>query len=130
MVIVWEPWSDSALELWKMGGEPSYWLTVDGRTEFNGECLPMGTEASILSWIAERYEIVGELSLFSPRTEMMIFLGTGTYQRRSLTVKRFLVVVNGIEKMFVLHEIIPPERQLGLRRDAFGTKQERGGNSK
>ena len=41
-----------------------YKCVVDGRDEFRGERLPVGTEEEILAWINARYKICGKIWLF------------------------------------------------------------------
>ncbi len=95
-----------------------YKCVVDGRDEFRGERLPVGTEEEILAWIKARYKICGELWLaptnyigdtnYIPRRHGWIFHSFSPHWFLSSTwdpphvIKRYLVEVAEAEKVFVL----------------------------
>ena len=96
-----------------------YRCLVDGREEFRGEILPVGTEDDVLVWIKARYKVLGQLfavDMDSPRGHVIFELGPSlgwdvdTWVRAP-AARRYLVEVEGDEKMFVLRPI--PEGLLG-----------------
>lgn len=89
-----------------------YQLVVDGCDTYRGERLPFGTEVELLKWMAARYQVMGELSLSRPKVEFQrciyvyIFDPSGDFWCRPCSsIKRYLVLVDGEEKMFVLREV-------------------------
>ena len=94
-----------------------YKCIVDGRDEFRGERLPVGTEEEILAWIKARYKIRGELWLFDmsyigdmnyiPSRQGWIFYCSSPWFGYAKwnpphVIKRYLVEVAEAEKVFVL----------------------------
>ena len=89
-----------------------YRCIVDGRDEFRGERLPVGTEEEIVAWIKARYKILGELWCFNREDTCQshnviyesrispLWFAAGTWNPPHVT-KRYLVEVEG-EKVFVL----------------------------
>jgi hypothetical protein len=98
-----------------------YSCRVDGQDEYLGESLPTGTQSEILAWIAARYKVLGELYVISPdfynRSSIGHLVDPDMWETVTMT-KRYLVEVDGVEKMFVLeplHEDLlgwHPERAL------------------
>ena len=98
-----------------------YCCRVDGLSEYLGESLPTGTQSEILAWIAARYKVLGELYVISPdfynRSSIGHLVDPDMWETVTMT-KRYLVEVDGVEKMFVLeplHEDLlswHPERAL------------------
>ena len=90
-----------------------YRCIVDGCDEFRCERLPVGTEEEIIAWITVRYKILGELCLVSkenacPRHNLIfesgispLWFDAGTLHPPHVA-KRYLVEVEGMEKVFVL----------------------------
>lgn len=89
-----------------------YRCVVDGRGEFMGETLPVGTQERILAWIKARYKVLGEIFvvgsedlgprfIFSLRSPMF---SDETFFPCQQTV-RYLVEVEGVERMFVLRPV-------------------------
>ena len=96
-MIIYNPYENLAKQL----AEQRYRCVVDGEDIFSGEQLPIGTRDQILSWLNDRYRVVGELYLGSH--DRFIWL-CGYWVRRP-TELRYLVVVQGAEKLFTLHPI-------------------------
>ncbi|MBO7654731.1 MAG: hypothetical protein J6U40_07390 [Kiritimatiellae bacterium] len=93
-----------------------YRCVVDGNGEFRGEPLPTGTEDEILTWIKARYKVLGELYAVNGDwrygcigiINLMIdpsLWGDFRPEKPTPVTKRYLVEVEGVEKMFVLHPI-------------------------
>ena len=84
----------------------NYQCTVDGHAEFRGEVLPAGTEESILAWIKARYKVIGEVSVSNadPWTRYINFtrIVDPSYCYYETEAKRYLVEVEGVEKLFKL----------------------------
>lgn len=88
-----------------------YRCVVDGKDQFNGETLPTGTEEEILAWITARYKVLGEVFVinrgcygYSGIIHLMIdpsLWGEFGIQTSKPDIKRYLVEVDGVEKMFV-----------------------------
>ena len=82
-----------------------YSCRVDGQDEYLGESLPTGTQAEILAWIAARYKVLGELYVISPdfynRSSLGHLVDPDMWELVT-TPLRYLVEVDGVEKMFVL----------------------------
>ena len=94
-----------------------YRCSVDGCQEFRGEILPIGTEENVLAWIKARYKVVGELLLLDmdiPRYNI-VFSACGDPESLSFSpmVKRYLVEVDGKEKVFTLTPL-PAQKPYGL----------------
>ena len=85
-----------------------YCCRVDGQAEYLGESLPRGTQAEILAWIAARYKVLGELYVISPdfynRSFIWHLVNPEMWELVPMT-KRYLVEVDGVEKMFVLEPL-------------------------
>ena len=111
MLTIHDPVSGFFSSLVAMGHR--YRCIVDGRDEFRGERLPVGTEEEIVAWIRSRYKILGELWLFNKedirpshnivyeRDISPLWFETGTWHPPHVT-KRYLVEVGEAEKVFVL----------------------------
>ena len=84
----------------------SYQCTVDGHAEFRGEVLPAGTEESILAWIRARYKVIGEVCVVDvgPWRRHIIYtrIFDPSYWHYKPEPKRYLVEVEGVEKIFKL----------------------------
>ena len=85
-----------------------YRCLVDGQGKFRGEPLPSGTQAEVLAWINARYKVLGELYVFghdqfiSPF--IMLLISPEMWERVPST-RRYLVEVDGVEKVFALEPI-------------------------
>ena len=84
-----------------------YQCTVDGHAEFHGEVLPAGTEESILAWIKARYKVIGEVHVGNAdpwRRNIIIYtrIFDPSYCYYETVAKRYLVEVEGVEKIFKL----------------------------
>jgi hypothetical protein len=105
-MIVWDPVDRLVSTL--ASCRQRYRCRVDGQDEYLGELLPSGTQAEVLAWIEARYKVLGELyfvshDLFnSPFIKLLI---SPEMWEIVPTTKRYLVEVEGIEKMFVLEPI-------------------------
>lgn len=102
-----------------------YRCLVDGRDEFGGERLPVGTKEEVLSWIKDRFKLVDEFWFedgveFSevevqPISQLIYFccnplaLESKSWLPESF-VLRYRVDVGGAEKIFVLNPM--PEKLL------------------
>ena len=93
-MIIWNP-PDRLASLVEMlaSCRQRYRCLVDGQDEYLGEPLPSGTQAEVLEWIEARYEAL-RWYLMSPEMSEIV-----------PTTKRYLVQVDGVEKMFVLEPI-------------------------
>ena len=85
-----------------------YRCRVDGQDEYRGESLPSGTQSEVLAWIKARYKVLGELYVVSldhfNSSFVMLFTSPEMWEIVP-TTRRYLVEVEGIEKMFVLEPI-------------------------
>ena len=111
MLTIHDPGSGFVASL--LARDHRYRCIVDGRDEFRGERLPVGTEEDIVAWIKARYKILGELWCFNredtcPSHNVIyesrispLWFAAGTWNPPHVT-KRYLVEVEGMEKMFVL----------------------------
>jgi hypothetical protein len=94
-----------------------YQCSVDEGKEFHGEILPIGTEENVLAWIKARYKVVGELLLIDmdiPRYNIVFSAYADPESSLpSSIVKRYLVEVDGKEKVFVLTPL-PDQKPYGL----------------
>ena len=101
---------ESFLRRWslvdQLGLARRYQCTVDGHAEFRGEVLPAGTEESILAWIKARYKVIGEVSVSNadPWTRYINLtrIVDPSHWYYETEVKRYLVEVEGVEKLFKL----------------------------
>lgn len=88
-----------------------YRCTIDGRAEFDGVILPVGTEQEIIDWFNARYEVVGELFVFnrdhccSPSFVSLRISHPldGFVRYPSHETKRYLIKVGDAERVLVLH---------------------------
>jgi hypothetical protein len=103
-----------------------YRCQVDGRDEFQGEKLPVGTKKEVLSWIKDRFKLVDEFGFIDgvefsevevqPISQHIIYFCCNPLALQSKSwlpepfVLRYRVDVGGAEKIFVLNPI--PERFL------------------
>ena len=105
-MIVWDPVDRlvSRLASWRQ----RYRCRVDGQDECLGESLPTGTQAEILAWIEVRYKVLGELYVVNPdlsnRSFVWLLVSPDMWEIVPAAV-RYLVEVEGVEKMFVLEPI-------------------------
>ena len=89
-----------------------YRCLVDGRDEFRGEPLPVGTKTQVLSWIKVRYKVVGDLFVvthgYPQGRSHCIYYSFDPYLQQiepwlpRSSVIRYLVEADGVERMFVL----------------------------
>ena len=91
----------------QLGLARCYQCTVDGHGEFRGEVLPVGTVESILIWIRARYKVIGEVSVSdcnaAPWTRYIFTrIVDPSHWYYETEVKRYLVEVEGVEKLFKL----------------------------
>ena len=108
-MIIWNP-PDRLASLVEMlaSCRQRYRCLVDGQDEYLGEPLPSGTQAEVLEWIEARYEVLGELYVISHdvyNNSLRWYLMSPEMSEIVPTTKRYLVEVEGIEKMFVLEPI-------------------------
>ncbi|MBR4654379.1 MAG: hypothetical protein IKO72_13545 [Kiritimatiellae bacterium] len=85
-----------------------YHCLVDGQVEYRGESLPTGTQAEILAWISARYKVLGELWVVRHdrfRIRYIMHFTSPEMWEYVPTTKRYLVEVEGVEKVFVLEPI-------------------------
>jgi hypothetical protein len=98
-----------------------YRCQVDGRDEFQGEKLPVGTKEEVLSWIKDRFKLVDEFGFvdgveFSeveaqPIPQYIIYFCCNPLALESKSwlaepfVLRYRVDVGGAEKIFILEPI-------------------------
>ena len=103
-----------------------YRCQVDGRDEFQGEKLPVGTKEEVLSWIKDRFKLVDEFGFvdgveFSeaepqPISQYIIYFCCNPLALQSKSwlpepfVLRYRVDVGGAEKIFILDPM--PEKLL------------------
>lgn len=92
-----------------------YRCVVDGRGELCGERIPVGTEEDILAWVKARYKVLGEICVVN-KDDIGVCQGCNIiYElcvpslwpdaatwRPPHVDKRYLVEVEGVEKVFVL----------------------------
>ena len=105
-MIVWDPVDRLVSRL--ASTRQRYRCRVDGQDEYLGESLPDGTQAEILAWIEVRYKVLGELYVVNPdlpnRSFIWLLASPDMWEIVPAT-RRYLVEVDGIEKMFVLEPI-------------------------
>ena len=105
-MIVWNPVDSFVSKL--ASSRQRYRCRVDGQDEYRGEPLPSGTQAEVLAWIKARYRVLGELYVVNldrfNRSFIMLFTSPEMWEIVPMT-KRYLVQVDGVEKMFVLEPI-------------------------
>ena len=85
--------------------------SIDGRVEFDGVTLPVGTEQEILDWFNARQEVVGELFVFNREhccSPSFVNLHIshpldGFVRYPSHETKRYLIKVGDAERVLVLH---------------------------
>ena len=107
-MILWDPVERLVCRLASLGQR--YRCLVDGKDELLGEPLPVGTEAGILAWIEPRYKVLGELYSVghgggSPAYHWVGLLVSPEMMKPEPTTKRYIVEVEGIERIFVLEPI-------------------------
>ncbi len=105
-MIVWDPVDRSVSRLASL--RQRYRCRVDGQDEYHGEFLPSGTPAEVLTWIEARYRVLGELYVVSHdvyNSSLRWYLISPEMWEIVPTTKRYLVQVDGVEKMFVLEPI-------------------------
>ena len=102
-----------------MASRQKYRCQVDGRDEFQGEKLPVGTTEEVLSWIKDRFKLVDEFwegAEFSeaeaqPISQYSIYFCCNPLALQSKSwlpepsVLRYRVDVGGAEKIFILEPI-------------------------
>ena len=108
-MIIWNP-PDRLASLVEMlaSCRQRYRCLVDGQDEYLGEPLPSGTQAEVLAWIEARYKVLGELYIVNPDLPNRSFiwlLASPDMWEIVPASRRYLVEVDGIEKMFVLEPI-------------------------
>ena len=105
-MIVWNPVDSFVSKL--ASSRQRYRCHVDGQEEFRGESLPSGTQAEVLEWIKARYKVLGELYVVNldrfNSSFIMLFTSPEMWEIVP-TARRYLVEVEGVEKMFVLEPI-------------------------
>ena len=107
-MIMWDPVERL---VWRLASQRQrYRCLVDGQGELLGEPLPVGTEAEILAWIKVRYKVLGELYTVDydgdrPVCHWFSLMVSPEMWKPEPTTKRYLVEVEGVEKMFVLEPI-------------------------
>ena len=131
-MLIWN-WNPADVAMWILFARNQvYRCSVDDGKEFHGEILPIGTEENVLAWIKARYKVVGELLLIDmdiPRYNIIFFACADPESSLpSPIVKRYLVEVDGKEKIFVLTPL-PDKSPYGLltcqKREAlFATKSQ------
>lgn len=116
-MLIWD-WNPTDAVMWSLlARNQVYRCSVDGDKEFQGEILPIGTEENILAWIKARYKVVGELLLIDmdiPRYNIVFSAYADPESSLpSPIVKRYLVEVDGKEKVFTLTPL-PDKSHYGL----------------
>ena len=101
-MIIYDPYETLVRQLIEMRNAQLYRCVVDGADTFRGERLPIGTRDQILAWLKERYQVVDELRLGSPGR--LIVFSCSTWVPRPPKL-RYLVIVQGAEKLFTLHPV-------------------------
>ena len=105
-MIIWNPVNTLVSTLASF--RQRYCCRVDGLSEYLGESLPTGAQSEILAWIAARYKVLGELYVISPdfynRSSIGHLVDPDMWETVTMT-KRYLVEVDGVEKMFVLEPL-------------------------
>ena len=101
-MIIYDPYEILMKQLIEMRNAQLYRCVVDGEDTFRGERLPIGTRDQILAWLNDRYRVVDELRLGSP--DRIIVYSYLTWVRRAPPL-RYLVVVQGAEKLFTLYPV-------------------------
>ena len=101
-MIIYDPYEILMKQLIEMRNAQLYRCVVDGEDTFRGERLPIGTRDQILAWLNDRYRVVDELRLGSP--DRIIVYSYLTWIRREPPL-RYLVVVQGAEKLFTLYPV-------------------------
>ena len=107
-MIIWDPVERLVCRLASL--RQRYCCLVDGKDELLGESLPVGTEAEILAWIKASYKVLGELYAVgygggSPAYHWVGLLIHPEMMKPEPTTKRYIVEVEGIERIFVLEPI-------------------------
>ena len=112
-MLMWD-WNPTDAVMWgPLARNQVYRCNVDGGKEFRGETLPIGTEENVLAWIKARYKVVGELLLID--MDNIIFSACAGSKSPSFSpiVKRYLVEVDGKERVFTLTPL-PTQKPYGL----------------
>ena len=118
-MIVWNPVDSFVSKL--ASSRQRYRCRVDGQEELRGESLPVGKKEDVLAWINARYKVLGELYVVTHdfyNSSLRWYLISPEMWEIVPTTKRYLVEVEGVEKMFVLEPILEdllgwnPERAL------------------
>ena len=90
-----------------------YRCQVDGRDEFGGEKLPVGRKEEVLSWIKSHFKLVDEILIIQSQTMRQhiinfccnpFALDVDSWLPVP-SVVRYLVDIDGVEKLFVLKPI-------------------------
>ena len=112
---IYNPVADFISEM--VASRQKYRCQVDGRDEFQGERLPVGTKEEVLFWIKDRFKFVNEFhGTALPEVEVqpqqhIIFFCYNPLALQSKSwlpepsVLRYRVDVGGAEKIFVLEPI-------------------------
>ncbi len=105
-MIIWDPVERFIEDL--ASCRQRYRCLVDGQDEYRGVSLPVGKEGEILAWINARYKVLGELYVVSHdfyNSSLRWYLISPEMWEIVPTTRRYLVEVEGVEKMFVLEPI-------------------------
>ena len=105
-MIVWNPVDSFVSKL--ASSRQRYRCRVDGQEELRGESLPVGKKEDVLAWINARYKVLGELYVVTHdfyNSSLRWYLISPEMWEIVPTTKRYLVEVEGVEKMFVLEPI-------------------------
>ena len=107
---IWNPVANYTASL--VARRQRFRCLVDGQGEYGGVPLPVGTEDEILAWLERRYKVLGQLFVIdwkqASNGECLIWYSIDTYSKSwtpAPETKRYLVEVDGIEKVFVLRPV-------------------------
>ena len=115
---IYNPVADFISEL--VASRQKYRCQVDGRDEFQGEKLPVGTKEEVLSWIKDRFKLVDEFwfedgvkfsEIEAQPISQLIYFCCNPLALESKSwlpepfVLRYRVDVGGEEKIFILNPI-------------------------
>ena len=84
---------------------------VDGQGEYGGVPLPVGTEDEILAWLERRYNVLGQLFVLDRKQasqcgwQIWYTIDYSKSWTPDPETKRYLVEVDGVEKLFVLRPV-------------------------
>lgn len=105
---IYNPVADFISEM--VASRQMYRCQVDGCDEFGGEKLPVGTKEEVLSWIKSHFKLVDEILIIQSqmmRQHIINFccnpfaLDVDSWLPVP-SVVRYLVDIDGVEKLFVL----------------------------